>query len=160
MNTLTGPLTFLSSDKHGLVTIYDASAESDGFCRLARPPYALSSLPLGSRRVGHAFLRHPSQSHDKSAMLLQLSERGSIHRMDITLDDAASDRSGMDTHYWSSDIQAIERATEGSREDSGSLSQRTHTEVDLQDAYLSTLLRLAWDPMAHLRYRNFRPTKH
>ncbi|EKM55190.1 uncharacterized protein PHACADRAFT_208714 [Phanerochaete carnosa HHB-10118-sp] len=131
------PLTFLTSCKNGLVTVYDVSQGLDNFVHLNSLPYAIPHLPvIGSRRVGQAVFRHPSDPGDNAALVLQLSDRGSIHRLDIELNlsDRAFEALGR-THDWSQDMFALERSMETAAIEVGQVSGRSYTEVDMEPVY-------------------------
>lgn len=86
--SLDTPLTFLSSRKNGLVSVYDAGCSDDGLFRMASPPY---SLVPGSgnwgRYAGQTFLQQPLTNATKTSLsLVRLSERGSVQCYDLFSD--------------------------------------------------------------------------
>ncbi|KAI0345324.1 hypothetical protein BDW22DRAFT_1326075 [Trametopsis cervina] len=128
-----GPITFLSSYKDNLVTVYDVAQDKSGVVHMNTPVYTLPPLPLlGVRAIGHAFIRHPADMDANSVSFLRLSDRGSIHRLDLSLDD--QDEPLRETHVWSDEVQQLDER-ELSRAEDGPLSERAFSEVDLEIAY-------------------------
>lgn len=135
------PLTLLSSARNGFVTVYDVSEGEDGFTHLMAPPYALPNIPVvGDRRIGETVFRHPNDIDTTSAILLQMSDRGSIHRLDLDLSLGSTEfRSSGRTHDWSLEVLELEKTMETAVADVGILSDRAYTEVDLEPVYRSKL---------------------
>lgn len=134
---MTGPLTFLTSARNSLVTVYDVSEGEDAFGHLNVLPYALPSIPIvGERRVGQLVFRHPNNACNSSATLLQLSDRGSIHQLNLELsaDGQARQPTGR-THDWSQEVLDLEKTMETATSDVGVFGGRTYTEVDLEPVY-------------------------
>ena len=88
---------------------------------------------IDRRRMGQMVFRHPNDVDNSTAILLQLTDRGIIHRMDIGLQEAA--RPVGRTHEWAQEILDLEKATETSTADIGTFDGMTHTEVDLESVY-------------------------
>jgi hypothetical protein len=133
------PLTFLSSAKNGLITVYDVSAGKDNFTHLNTPAYALPSLPIiGTKRIGQTIFRHPNDPSDTSALLLQLGDRGSIHRLDLGLNsgDRGTQPSGH-TYDWSQEVLYLEKTMEAAIADVAVFNNRAFTEVDMDPIYRS-----------------------
>ena len=134
-----GPVTFLASAKNGLVTVYDVSAGSDSFVHLNTPVYTLPPIPIvGTQRISQTVFRHPNNTDDASTMLLQMSDRGSIHRLDLTLQQGIQEAQHTGrTHDWSPEVSDLEKTMETALTDLGMFSDRAFTEVDLEPVYKS-----------------------
>ena len=155
--TVLGPLTFLTSVKNSLVTVYDVSEGDDNFGHLNTLPYALPQVPvIGERRVGRVVFRHPNDTSTTSAMLLQLSDRGSIHRLDLelTVDEEVRQPCGR-THEWSQEVLDLEKTMEGATTNLGAFSSRTCTEVDLEPVYRRMSRLYTFTESTHGRRRHF-----
>lgn len=75
---------------------------------------------------------------NNTAIILQLSGQGSIHRLDVELTDG--DRSSEPLgrpHDWSEDILDLEKIIEAVIVDVGQFSERAYTEVDMEPIYKS-----------------------
>ncbi|KAI0699676.1 hypothetical protein BC835DRAFT_1304385 [Cytidiella melzeri] len=131
MRFQNGPLTFMTSSKNSLVTVYDVAREESGLPRIATPAYSLSPFTLGREQcIDSAFVRHPSDTGDESVLLIQLSDRGSIHRLDLSLADA-QEYTGR-THIWSHEVQQLDSKTANLGTEYGQLSGRMFNELDLE----------------------------
>ncbi|GJE90784.1 hypothetical protein PsYK624_069280 [Phanerochaete sordida] len=131
------PMTFLTSSQNGLVTVYDVSQGDDKFAHLNGLPYTLPHIPvIGGRRVGHAVFRHPNDPFDSTALVLQLSDRGSLHRLDVVLgsDERASEGFSR-THEWSHEVLDLDNEAQSAVADEGQFSGRAFTEVDMEPMY-------------------------
>ena len=74
---------------------------------------------------------------------MQLSDRGSLHRMDMNL--VSADEEPADCHTdsgyeWSTAVQRLEMENENVREDPGPTGERGYEETDLIDAYSGMIL--------------------
>ena len=101
-------------------------------------PYSL--LPVAGSfgpHKGHAFLRQPSAHHDPELSLFQLSNRGSIHRLDFRM--SGETRSGPPTappkFNWSRDVDALSNKAARLRSDPGPSAQRAFARVDFTPVY-------------------------
>ncbi|CAL1705209.1 unnamed protein product [Somion occarium] len=134
------PLTFLNSRRNGLVTVYDVSRGDESLAHLFVPPYTLPSLQVpGSTRPGHAFFRHPEDTKD-NVCFIQLSDRGSVHRMDFQYSSTASGSPIMcdgGSVKWSEDVYELEKDLENRHAEPGPMGERRYEETDLTDAYTS-----------------------
>ncbi|KAH9951994.1 hypothetical protein B0H21DRAFT_829833 [Amylocystis lapponica] len=133
------PISFLTSHRTGLVTVYDVSHSENDLIRLHVPPYALPAarIPDGCH-LGHVFFQHPSNPNDRDISLLQLSERGGVHMLDLQLcpSDVAADVSrNTRTTILSPDVQRLEQHVRSLRFDMGVRGERSVSQVDLQPAY-------------------------
>lgn len=72
-------------------------------------------------------------------MLLQMNERGAIHRLDLrfTSDGRQAAPFVGRTHDWSQEVLDLERRMEDAVEDGGALGVRTFLEADLEPVYRS-----------------------
>ena len=134
------PLTFLTSANNGLVTVYDVSQGSDKLVHLNNLPSALPRIPIvGRKRVGQAVFQHPTDSGDNTALVLQLCDRGSIHRLDVEFTRGDSGSEVGATHDWSQDVLDLEKSTEAAVVNLGQFNERARTEVDMEPMYKSKL---------------------
>ncbi|KIP12300.1 hypothetical protein PHLGIDRAFT_113776 [Phlebiopsis gigantea 11061_1 CR5-6] len=127
-------LTFLTSAKNALITVYDVSAGKDGFRHLNSLPHVLpSTSPIGGMRVGQVIFRHPNDADTSTAVLLQMNDRGSIHRIDFGLREPG--RITGRTHEWTQEVFDLERAMATSSTDVKAFDSMTYTEVDAEPIY-------------------------
>lgn len=137
-NYVVEPLTFLTSRRNGLLNVYDVSKDSDSLLHLNTPAYTLPSIPiLGSARTGFSWLQYPNDQY--RACLLQLSNRGSLHRIDVEL-CTSSANANVDRYTdrgcdWSEAVQQLEKDVESQQEDTGPTGERGYEETDLIDVY-------------------------
>lgn len=128
--------------------MYDVSNVKDGLGQMNTPAYALPHMDVGgSGSVGHTFIRHPVDAGDKGLIFMRLSQRGSIHRLDLHIPDDNDQVAGdMRTHIWSEEVEKLDKDMERSGHDLGLLSERTFSVVDLEPAYHRelTLCLLVW----------------
>ncbi|KAG1877971.1 hypothetical protein DFJ58DRAFT_712609 [Suillus subalutaceus] len=133
----SGPLTFLSSLKSGLITIYDVSRGNDNLIHCHSVP---TSLPhdgdMGASEAESTFFVQPDRS---TFSLLRLSGQGSLHCQDF-----AVYRNGMDvlprqtsgtSHEWSADVQKLAQRAKELQPQYGPLSARHFSELNLRTAY-------------------------
>lgn len=90
--------------------------------------------------VGYSFFRHPSNPVDGEISLFHLSDRGSIHRLDLTLTTSPSEAEQTpitisQSVEWPVDLQETATRAIDMRSDVGPLGARDLTEVDLHPAY-------------------------
>ncbi|KAG1782635.1 hypothetical protein EV702DRAFT_1176841 [Suillus placidus] len=133
----SGPLTFLSSLKNGLITVYDVSRRNDNLIHCHSVP---TSLPhdgdMGASKSESTFFVQPDRS---TFSLLQLSGQGSLHCQDF-----AVCRNGMDilprqtsstSHEWCVDVQKLAQRAKELEPQYGPLSARHFSELNLRTAY-------------------------
>ncbi|KAG1827154.1 uncharacterized protein BJ212DRAFT_1443298 [Suillus subaureus] len=133
----SGPLTFLSSLKNGLITIYDVSRGNDNLIHCHSIP---TSLPhdedMGASGSESTFFVQPDRT---TFSLLRLSGQGSLHCQDF-----AVCRNGMDvlprqtsgtSHEWSADVQKLAQRARELQPQYGPLSARHFSELNLRTAY-------------------------
>lgn len=129
------PITFLTSDKNALVTVYDVSSDDDTFIHLNATPYMLNQgAPSTKRRIGRDIVKYPSQSR---AMILELLHNGSIHCTELrsSLSGPLNDTGPASPVIceWSPAVKEIsERAAVSVL---GPLGGRNMSEVDLEPPY-------------------------
>ncbi|KAF9013908.1 hypothetical protein BDQ17DRAFT_1341711 [Cyathus striatus] len=85
----TSPLTFLSSRKNGLVSVYDVSYGQDRLFHVNTAPYALS--PVGQTdklHIGQVFLPQLGVRKGSELGLLRLGELGDIFYVELSTPDA------------------------------------------------------------------------
>lgn len=133
---MLGPLTYLTSRRNGLVSVYSVSACEEGLMKSHIEPHILSHTP-GSpvtpfRRSGTAFFRHPArQSHDSTVDMLELSSRGAIFGRTLVYQDS-DDIPGEVTYDEVPDPPILLR---NQQKDFGPLAAREHITLDLRELY-------------------------
>jgi hypothetical protein len=130
-NLLLGPLTFISSSKNDLLTVYDVLQDESGMTRIDAPSYSLLSCsPEDGHCVDSTLVRHPLEQDNDSAVLIRLSDRGSIHRLDFTL--SGTEQSPGEIHIWPTELDQLEKKNDRLQPTYGHLSERTFNEIDLE----------------------------
>ncbi|KAI1794593.1 hypothetical protein LXA43DRAFT_995724 [Ganoderma leucocontextum] len=136
-----GFLTFLTSRKNSLVTVYDVSRDTENLVHMHGPPYALPSIvrPDGPH-LGFAFYQQPTLVGTKHISLFQLSERGSVSL--LNLDHVSADMASREISttvprraHWTPEVQALGEAADAKHVDQGPLAGRAHGVVNMQLAY-------------------------
>lgn len=133
---ITGPLTFLSSLKNGLITIYDVSRGNDHLTHCHSVP---TTLPydgdMGAPDSESTFFAQPDM---RSFSLLRLSSQGSLHCQDFTICRNDTDTLPRQTsHEWSADVQKLAQKAKELQPQYGPLSARHFSELNLRTAYQS-----------------------
>lgn len=133
----SGPLTFLSSLKNGLITIYDVSRENDNLIHShSVPTFLPHDGDMGASESESAFFVQPDRC---TFSLLRLSGQGSLHCQDF-----AVYRNGMDvlprrtsgtSCEWSADVQKLAQRAKELQPQYGPLSARHFSELNLRTAY-------------------------
>ncbi|KAF9647558.1 hypothetical protein BDM02DRAFT_3097917 [Thelephora ganbajun] len=133
------PMTFLTSRKTGLVSVYDVSRGEDDLVHMNAPSHCLSSitphngLPIASWNLFQHPLMEPSHID-----ILHLSSRGDINRLHAQLhsdgdaDPSVSDRS--QGFVWNDDVKELESANPGIT-GSDRFTERESCTVNLGSAY-------------------------
>lgn len=135
---LTGPLTFLTSKKNGMVTVYDVSRADDGMVHSNMEPYCLPPITtFGNAHAGYVFLQQ-AEAPAAEVSMLQMGPRGSIHRADFR--QGPGDVSPTEMYEWSPGVQDLDKQAVKQRPDPGPLGRTDATEVDLNPAYRSEFL--------------------
>ncbi|KAH8106855.1 hypothetical protein BXZ70DRAFT_1074595 [Cristinia sonorae] len=132
------PFAFLSSRRNGLLTVYDVTYNEGGLLHLANAPYSLPGIHGLERRTrGEVIFRHPAEEIDTIATLLRLSDRGSLHRMDVKLLlDDVGDVCLIEPTVAEFSAEVRQVAEQGSRRTcSGPLGRRNREEFDFSEAY-------------------------
>lgn len=133
----SGPLTFLSSLKNGLITIYDVSRGNDNLIHCHSVP---TSLPhdgdMGASESESSFFVQPDRS---TLSLLRLSGQNSLHCQDFAvyhngMDVLPRQTSGI-SHEWSADVQKLAQRAKELQPQYGPLSARHFSELNLRTAY-------------------------
>ena len=133
------PLTFLTSRKTGLVSVYDVSRGEDDLVHMNAPPRCLPCVtPHGGLPIfGWNLFQHPLM--DPSHVdVLHLSSRGDINRLHAQLrldgdtDPSASGRS--QGFIWNDDVKELANSDLGVT-GSDRLTARESSTVDLGSAY-------------------------
>ncbi len=133
------------------MTVYDVSAGNDGFVHSNVLPYSLPPVEIiGSRPIGHSLVRHSSELSGNNAIMLLLSDRGSLHRTDLRFSEEGRDQNS-DTepqmYEWPAEVRQLAVDMEGSRWPPGPLSGRAFSEVDMEPVYQSTVTFLFFGPV-------------
>lgn len=140
--SIVGPLTFLSSLKNGLITIYDVSRGNDNLIHCHSVP---TSLPhdgdMGASESESSFFVQPDRS---TLSLLRLSGQNSLHCQDFAvyhngMDVLPRQTSGT-SHEWSADVQKLAQRAKELQPQYGPLSARHFSELNLRTAYQSEYL--------------------
>jgi hypothetical protein len=130
------PLTFLSSRKHNLISIYDVSrGDDDGLIHVGGVPYCLPHIQ--SNQAGVVFFQHPLDQRETNVSLFCCSDRGSIRQLDlesIPYNEVALPL--RDPAYeWSEDVEELDGRASGLRPDIGPLGAREFTTVNMKSLY-------------------------
>ncbi|KAJ7067969.1 hypothetical protein C8F01DRAFT_1049740 [Mycena amicta] len=104
--TENGPLTVLSSRKHGLLTVYSTQLSGNGVAHV-EAPYCLTASASGYRK-GHFFLNDSSSP----TTYFRLSEEGSINAFELSLDAPEPV-----AYTWSEDVQRLHSESAHLREE-------------------------------------------
>lgn len=142
LTVCTGPVTFLTSRRNSLITVYDVARGSDltdKHLYMYGDPYALPPIirPDGSH-LGYAFFQQPTLTGSKHLSILQLSQRGSVSL--LNLDHVPADTNpGQSTGAplraeWSPEVKQLSEAADA-RTVRGPLAERAHSIVDLGPLY-------------------------
>ncbi|KAI0636734.1 hypothetical protein C8Q77DRAFT_1094359 [Trametes polyzona] len=137
---ISSPVTFLTSRRNSLITVYDVSRGSDSLVHIHNAPYALPPIlrPDGAHS-GYAFFQQPTLQGSKQLSIFQLSERGSMSLLNLQWlsREAVPETAAQPPRRaeWSPEVKKLRDDAEVSRPDLGTLAARTHSIVDLQPAY-------------------------
>ena len=137
------PVTFLTSRRNGLVSVYDV-ARSGVTIRMSSPAYSLPCLrsPDGGN-LGRVFIQHPHSTNFGDLSVLQLSELGAVHMMHLRLSDNTQQESGEGgptDRNWSEEVEELEERVQAPESAIGPLGMRAFTEANLRPAYESKLI--------------------
>ncbi|RDX56514.1 hypothetical protein OH76DRAFT_1426024 [Lentinus brumalis] len=132
------PLTFLTSRRNSLVTIYDVS-RTDRLVQMRSAPFALPPIVKPDGAHGGYALQPHALFGSKHLSVFQLSERGSVsvlHLDHSSVDATPEDASEHPRHtQWPAGVQELARKADTMRADQGSLAERAHSMTDLQPVY-------------------------
>ena len=155
------PVTFLTSKRTGLVSVYDVSRGEDDLVHMNAPSHCLP--PITSHRglpiAGWNLFKHPLM--DSSCLdILHLSSRGDINRLHARFhSDAEAGLSALDCSQgfvWNDDVKELASASPPDT-GSGRLTERESLTVNLGPAYqggTSTLVMFG-TTLAHASLRPF-----
>ncbi|KAI9057898.1 hypothetical protein FKP32DRAFT_1597859 [Trametes sanguinea] len=137
---ISSPLTFLTSRRNALVTVYDVSRASDNLVYMHEPPRALSpGLHPDGPHLGYAFYQQPTPAGSKHVSIFQLSDRGglsllNLHRVpnDTVPETPTARRARGD---WPEAVKKLRDDAEAARPDLGPVAGKAHIIVDLEPAY-------------------------
>ncbi|KAI8989669.1 hypothetical protein BD414DRAFT_414849 [Trametes punicea] len=137
---MSSPLTFLTSQRNSLVTVYDVSRGNGNLVYLHEPPYALPPvLQPDGPHSGYAFFQQPTLVGSKHVSMLQLSDRGGVSLLNLQRvpNDAIQDapNPGRRRADWPDDVKKLGSYADAAHRDLGPLAGRGHDVVDLQPAY-------------------------
>lgn len=134
-------LTFLISQKTGLVTVYDVARSDDNLLHINFPPYSLPPTPgFTVPRGGYSFFRHPSDHSYTDVSLFHLSERGHIDRLDLHVPRDGHTSAIVEASSqleWSNDVKMLNMQSANLRADFGTLGSREFLQVDFSPSYKS-----------------------
>jgi hypothetical protein len=109
----------------------------DGLIHSNVPSYSVPPVSgYDTRNAGHLLFRHPSNSSKTATTMYQLSERGSIHCLDLDFPPVSQIMRECERCDWSPDVQSLEEAA-NVYPDMGPLASQIACEVDLHLAYQS-----------------------
>lgn len=136
---MSDPYTILMSRRDGLITVYDVSRGRDGTVHIHNIPYSLPKTHIPEHRTrGEIIFRHPADKDSVAAIILRLTHRGALHRMDVELveDDALNDLTPIAPvgPGWAPEVQELSKLGT-TRVDPGPLGGRKHDLFDLDKAY-------------------------
>lgn len=142
-------LTLLTSQKNGLITVYDVGRGSDALLHAYTPAYALTA-PLGSATAHdgcHFVSPTESTANGVDLHLFQISNRGGLHQLDCILAPLLEDTTSEPVHYlpsvqWSPEVKKMDKLAARMRPEDGPLSRRNGLEVDFSDLYQSMYINL------------------
>lgn len=139
------PITCLTSQNNGLVTMYDTSVSS-GRIYSNGIPQAFQFAAQHRKYLGHAFYQHPA-SEAQGANLVAISENGGIFATEIIADAGTQTRSEIatgSTHQWPiiSHWNSHDLAAQMSPDIPEALSLRESFEVDFHRVYQELRQRL------------------
>lgn len=128
-----GPITFLTSGRNSLITVYDTSRLDKCQLSIHKPPYCLPlSTSQDQGNPSQLFFRHPYHNKGSSCTVFNMCDRGGIKYFDLSF----STRDGADTRVeWSEDVNVLHNNGDTLQEDIGALGIRDRTEFDLSSAY-------------------------
>lgn len=138
----SGTLTFLSSFKNGLITIYDVSRGDDNLIHCHSVP---TSLPhdgdMSAPELESTFFVQPDKS---TFSLLRLSGQGSLQCQDFAICrngmDNLSRQSSHTSHEWCADVQKLAQRAKELKPHYGPLSARHFSEFNLRAVYQKILV--------------------
>ncbi|KAI0807584.1 hypothetical protein C8Q74DRAFT_1313323 [Fomes fomentarius] len=137
-----GPVTFLTSRRSSLITVYDVARGADltdKHLYMYGDPYALPPIirPDGPH-LGYAFFQQPTLTGSKHLSILQLSQRGSVSLLNldhVPADTNPGQPTGAPLHAeWSPEVKQLSDAA-NTRTVRGPLAERAHSIVDLGPLY-------------------------
>ncbi|THU87262.1 hypothetical protein K435DRAFT_679866 [Dendrothele bispora CBS 962.96] len=126
VTTSKGVHTLLTSRKNSAITIYDVGRSQDGLVHSYGLPYTLSAGGEDIPFWGQAILQVP----ESVPSLFRLSQRGSIHRIDIVIDNMRIH----DTE-WSPEVHNLDKVSNTLKPDLGPLDRMECSEADLDSLY-------------------------
>ena len=134
------PLTFLTTRRNGLVTVYDVSASHNNLLQINGAPHGLpNALNRNGTNIAQVVLQHPLHCKKDSTTLFRMNERGSIDAMDMNFivdDDNSllSECHRLDVR-WSNDIRDMQRRAAELIPEVGPFDAQDIDEIDLQPVY-------------------------
>lgn len=139
------PISFLTSRKTGLVSVYDVSRGPDDLIHVNVPPYCLqppasfTSLPL----TGHTIFQHPSMKNSQLD-IFHVSCEGSVYKLNARFSEETqtTNRPRNDQQHciWDDAMKDLHVKSKNLDTDMGPLTQRDHSDINLAPAYNRKLL--------------------
>lgn len=133
-------LTFLTSLKTGLISIYDVSRGEDQLTHLNAPPYALSPIvkSAGLPVVGHSIFQHP-HGRESHFEIYHMSSHGALFRLNARFSGEVEatnlNRGDQRLCHWDHAVKELDSISKHLTEDIGPLGEREYSKVDLAPAY-------------------------
>ncbi|KAF7331741.1 60S ribosomal protein [Mycena kentingensis (nom. inval.)] len=121
ISTSNGPITLLSSRKHGLLSVYDVGASA----QQVLPPYCLTAGAAHGTQKAHCFVNGAS-----STAFFRLSEDGAIHAFEMSFD-----MPGPVVCTWSEDVQRLHEQAADLQEDYDDFQLPQKAPVDMRPLY-------------------------
>ena len=127
-----GTLTFLSSKKNSMITVYDVSRNNTDLINVLSPPHTLSRSSSSEGSIGEAYLNLPDDTCDQDVCIYRLSERGSINQYALGWSDEKE--FPKPKAAWTEELTELERASHQPRI-SGDFHTQENSEVNLWPIY-------------------------
>ena len=120
------------------MTVYDVCRSDDNLLYINAQPYSLQSVLGPTPYMGHTFFRHPSSPSESEISMFMLSERGSVHFLDLEMPMSGEETPPKDVGNiveWSEDVKELNVRANDLRSDFGYLGARDGGEVNLHSIY-------------------------
>ncbi|KAH0583776.1 hypothetical protein H2248_009379 [Termitomyces sp. 'cryptogamus'] len=100
-------VTLITSRSNSMVTLYDVSRTEGQPIHINAPSYCFfSSDDASVSYTGSTLFRHPLHENTDAFSLIQLTERGSLYKVDLSVSEDGADTFGVS---WNADVKEFER---------------------------------------------------